>query len=382
MDWDTFRIIMGGVGVVILTSFMPWTAYSFFTSRLSRKKSEYKVMLDRLGYTGDQRPAYMPSLENEYEHHDYILPVVFASVITMMCAVVLIFGPRFFDHPELSLILNGPSIAYNPLLAVADKNSLFSMMIIAFAFMGSYIWSIQYLFRRLATVDLTPGAYYGVGIRIIFSVFVALLMYYLFTGGDIVNVKPAETFMDSVTSPSPPWLALYAFFAGMFPQRLLQYLQDKVHFMNMKGKMKADPLPLQMIEGIGLFERTRFVEVGIDNAQNLAKSNFIELIIRTPFTPREIIDWIAQARLYLYFKEDIRYLRNVGVRTIFNLQVLGADEKNLEKIASLSKEISLDKLKLVYEIIKNDPDINELRRALERLVLCGKCNVENTQKAA
>lgn len=369
MTLEFFRISMGVTGVIIMASFMPWTAYSFLKSHLKRKKSEYEAMLDQLGYTGCERPAYLPSLDNEYEHRDYVLPVVFASVITILCSVVLIFGSRFFNHPDLSLILNGPSIASHPKLTAEEINSLFGMMIIAFAFMGSYIWSIQYLFRRLATVDLTPGAYYGVGIRIIFSVFVSLLIYYFFTGGDI-----ATSSKTSSAYSSPSMLALYAFFAGMFPQRALQYLQDKIHFMKLNEKKNAEPLPLQMIEGIGMFERTRFLEVGVDNAQNLAKSNFIELIIRTPFTPREIIDWIGQARLYIYFKEDIKHLRKAGIRTIFNLQLLGTDERNFDKIASLSEEVPLDKIKIVYEIIKEDPDINELKRAHERLVVCRDTN--------
>lgn len=371
MAMDVFGLVMGGAGVLVITCFLPWTAYSFFTSRLVRKKNEYGEMLKQLGYADGKGPAYLPTLENEYEHRDYYLPVTFAATVTLLCSIVLIFGPRFLPTPDLdpriSLILSGPAIAFHKGLGAEDKNFLFGMLVIAFSFMGSYIWSIQHLFRRLATVDLTPGAYYGVGIRIIFSVFVALLVYYFFTDGDIVS-----TVAKSSSYNSPSMIALYAFFAGMFPQRALQYLQDKVHFMNTNDKRMAEPLPLQMIEGIGLFERTRLLEVGIDNSQNLAKANFIALIIRTPFNPREIIDWIGQARLYLYFKEDIKSLRKVGIRTIFNLWALGREEQNLEKIAALSESVPLDKLKIVYEIIKDDPDIKELMHALERLVVSGE----------
>jgi len=362
---EILRISMGMLGVLVITAFMPWTAYSFFTFRLKRKKVEYSEMLEQLGYSKGRGPAYLPSLEDEYEPIDYYLPVTFASIITALCATVLIFGARMADQPDISLIINGPSVAFDGELTKNVKNSLFGMLIIAFAFMGSYIWSIQSLFRRLATVDLTPGAYYAVGIRIIFSVFIALLVYFSICDGDVVSVVESD---NPLASPSS--MALYAFIVGMFPQRGLQYLQDKAHFMNANDKKKADPLPLQMIEGIGLYERTRFVEVGVDNAQNLAKSNFIELIIRTPFNPREIIDWIGQARLYLYFKDDITHLRNAGVRTIFNLKALGADDEHLKNIALLTEEVSLEKLKVVYAIIENDVDIKELTRALERLIVC------------
>jgi hypothetical protein len=367
MDSETLRIFMGICGVIIMAAFMPWTAYSFFTFRLKRKKTEYSEMLKQLGYSKGKGPAYLPSLEDEYEPLDYYLPVTFATTITILCAIVLVFGSTIANHPDISLIINGPSIAYFKDLGTNDKNTLFGMLIIALAFMGSYIWSIQALYRRLATVDLTPGVYYSLGIRIIFSIFIAMLIYYWLTNGNIETILKSDNPLNT-----PSNLALYSFFAGMFPQRALQYLQDKVIFINSSDKMKADPLPLQMIEGIGLYERTRFIEVGIENVQNLAKSNFIDLIIRTPFNPREIIDWIGQARLHLYFKNDIVHLRNAGIRTIFNLKTLGKNEKFLEKTASLTKQVPIDKLKIVYEIIKDDKDIEELNNALDKLILTQK----------
>ncbi len=373
MDIESIRSWLGVVGVFVIASFMPWTAYSFFTFRLDLKKKEYSAMMEHLGYSEESGPAYLPSLDVEYKPFDYILPVAFATLITILCSIVLIYGSKIVGEPNISLILNGPYIAYDEMIKDDNvRNRLFGMLIIAFSFMGAYIWSIQSLFRRLATVDLTPGAFYSVGIRIIFSVFIALLLYYWLTGGNIKSIidngNPLNT---------PSTLALYAFFAGMFPQRVLQYLSDKVMFMNSADSKKSDPLPLQMIEGITLFERTRFVEVGITNAQNLAKSNFIELIIRTPFNPREIIDWIGQARLYLYFKDDISELRKAGVRTVFNLKTLGQVPDNLKVIAGLTEGISIEKLKLVFELVNQDKDIHELGCALEKLVLTKSNTITN-----
>jgi hypothetical protein len=59
-----------------------------------------------------------------------------------------------------------------------------------------------------------------------------------------------------------------------------------------------------MIEGINVFHKVRLGEVGIDNVQNLAEANVIGLLLKTPFNPSQLIDWIAQAKLYLYFKDD------------------------------------------------------------------------------
>ena len=63
----------------------------------------------------------------------------------------------------------------------------------------------------------------------------------------------------------------------------------------------------------------RLGEVGIDNGQNLAEANVVELILKTPFGPDQLLDWIAQARLYVYVKDEIRVLRRYGVRNALDL---------------------------------------------------------------
>ena len=70
---------------------------------------------------------------------------------------------------------------------------------------------------------------------------------------------------------------------------------------------------------MNLFHRVRLAEVGIDNAQNLASSNIRELIVRTPFNPLLLFDWIAQSKLYIYAKTNIKALRNASIRTNFDL---------------------------------------------------------------
>lgn len=405
------------VGILALMSIFPLTAMTFLKSRLPRKNEEYQRMLEKLGYTDQSGPAYVPSLDTEYITSDYFFPVVFASLIAGLCAFTMILGSQYLpleaqqqqaeqkqaeqkqaeqkqaqlkqteqkkveqkqasaEHPKgkmpnpdnkkqvlpnINLLLNGPSIATLEGLTKNDKNKLFAMLIISLAFAGSYTWSIQYLYRRLATLDLAPGTYYSIGIRIILSVFVALLVYYSFTGGDISEYKHG-----SLNSPSA--MAIYAFLAGMFPQRWLKWLQDKFNLANKGTTKTSSPLPLAMIEGIGLFERTRFIEMGIDNAQNLAKSNFVEIIIRTPFNPREVIDWIGQARLYLYFEDEILNLRKrAGIRSIFNLKKTG-DEGALETIAELTG-IPIKKLTTVYMLIQDDNDIQVLLDATEKLIV-------------
>jgi hypothetical protein len=350
------QLIISTVGIFVLASFIPLTAISFYKYRLPRKSDEYEQLIQAIGHTGDNGPAYIPTINKEYSAIDYVLPVTFATLITLLFSTVMIMGPRLIGIKEVSLLLSGPDILRYD-LAGNNNNlnlKLQGMLIISMAFSGAYIWSIQNLFRRLSIIDLPPSAYYGLGVRILFAIFVAMMVYYL----------SASVKSEPVPSASLP---VFAFLAGMFPQRALNYIQERVQFPTKNTGMNSNPLPLNMIEGINMFQRVRLAEIGIDNGQNLAKYNILEFILRTPFSPRQIIDWIGQARLYLHFTSDIANLRKAGIRTIFDFKTIGADD-NMIKNLSTDTGISVDRLKFVNTIISEDHDIANLEDVANKLL--------------
>jgi hypothetical protein len=111
-----------------------------------------------------------------------------------------------------------------------------------------------------------------------------------------------------------------------------------------------------MIEGVTLFSKVRLSEVGIDNAQNLAEANIEELFLKTPFNPILLIDWIAQAKLYEIFKDDLASLRKAGIRTVIDF--IAAGENNALKPVAERSEIPENFLTSIYEIIKSRKDIS------------------------
>lgn len=345
-------MIMRIVGIAALTLFIPLTACSFYCFRLPRKEEEYNRIIEVLGYRKEGGPAYIPTIKNEYSAFDYALPVGLATLICLLGSIVLIAGPRFLNLNEVSLILDGPDVGAKAGPELASKVQ--GMLIIAMAFVGAYIWSIQNIFRRLSTIDLPPGAYYSVGVRMIFAIFVSLMLYYSFMPlNEVAFVKQA--------------LPVLAFLAGMFPQRGLHYLQERVRFSPKEEGGKIERLPLSMIQGIEMFQRVRLAEVGIDNAQNLSEANLVELLLRTPFNPKLIIDWIGQARLYLHFKADVLNLHSAGIRTIFDLKSIGEDESRLKALAEESG-VPEQRLSLVYYITKKDAGIDNLLEAERKLL--------------
>jgi hypothetical protein len=150
-----------------------------------------------------------------------------------------------------------------------------------------------------------------------------------------------------------------AFLIGFFPDEALAYLRETSPLPIFGRGKSAHDLPLTMIEGLGLYDRTRLDELGIENAQNLSTANFIELVIRTPYSPSLIIDWIGQARLYVYFKDAVQKLRNHQIRTVFDLVESSEPPENISKLAELT-EIDPECLLWVSDSFRKDPSIKQL----------------------
>lgn len=335
-------------GIFILCLFYPFSAISFFKHRLPNKKFEYiqtQQLIENkaIQYTDDDKKEADTIFKHEYDGTDYVLPVFFVTFFCFLGFYILFAGKD-------PIILSGIWIQSKSTELPYYRLSLVSM---SMAILGSYVWSIQYIVRRLITTDLAPSAYYSIGTRIIFATFVSLVLRHFIafvpgeTGNFMVNQLPA-----------------IAFFTGVFPQRAMQYVQERLRIFNPPSG-KSHDLPLEMIEGISLFCKVRLAEVGIDNAQNLALANFKRLVRKTPFNPRMILDWIAQAKLYIIVKDGIRELRKTGIRNIFGL--LSAYEAGkTDKLKILSKKIGTD-LEMVCIELKDRPDIQTLRNIREKL---------------
>lgn len=215
------------------------------------------------------------------------------------------------------------------------------------AFIGAFVWSTQNIIRRLVTGDLLPSTYFAASIRIIYSVLVALVMVYV--------IRATDALKDSAGL-----IPVLAFLTGLTPESTLRFIKDRVSLLN-RDKQEADPLPLNMIEGINSFHRFRLGELAVDNAQNLAETNFIDLVLKTPYNPSQIIDWIAQAKLYCYFKEDLAKLRSVGIRNAFDYCSAAEKEEELSAISELTTMAPVH-LKLVARQLSDDPTLEHLAR--------------------
>jgi hypothetical protein len=355
---------MEGPAIAILLIFMPLTAVSYLHFRLPKKKDEFAALKTLL--CTDKINAHSLLISGDEQGDDYLLPIFFVSFFSFLGFYIL------FANNALVLFNGADWIAAvktsSGINTTDDINNLdFSntegyrrgVVSIGMAFLGAYIWSLQYVFRRMMTLDLPPGAYYSIGGRMVYSAFVALvLQHFLYSFSSAESSEYNEMLNRQIMTVS--------FFVGIFPDRALAWMKDGLGRIFAEKSDAAASLPLEMLEGISGFHKARLGDLGIDNVQNLAQSSLMELILKTPFEPRVIIDWMAQARLCLEFKDKTKYIRGAGVRTIFDLQEIAEDETLLKQLA-INAELEESYIRTVCKANEDEDSIKNLRDAYNKL---------------
>ena len=321
--------------VGIVSGFMPLTALSFFWFMRQKKQQDFEKNLREMGISSSRR------VQDTYSFSSYFLPVSFAFLICLLASAFFVFTDDFAANLKDSLLLTGNDYGSGDNTAIINQ----SLVVLGFAFFGSFIWSAQQIIRRLIGYDLSPSVYYSAGVRIILACLVALVFSFL--------LGKTSTFQLDTS------IAVIAFLTGMFPQRILSSMINFYKDWLNPDQLNTDTLSLYKIEGMSLGHKERLEEVGIDNAQNLATASLTKLLIETPYEARQILDWIGQAKLVCYAKNDIEKLRSVGIRSIFDFK---KGNKSIVALREISDLIGITSplLEVIAEQVEADKGIDNL----------------------
>jgi hypothetical protein len=330
--------------ITILSSFMGVTAIAFVRGRVQKKQAEYDATIRFLGVSDAQGRFADRAVINEYPWRSYIVPVTSATLVTVFGLISLLFAAELVeDTGRRSVIL---SALFEAAQEPSEDLRWQSMVVLTMAFLGAYIWSCHSIVRRLVAGDLAPIEYFNTSLRLILAPLLSLMVAFLFQASGMPTALQQS-------------LPVIAFMTGMLPGAVLLYLEEKVAQLLKFSERGAPDLPLGMIEGLNRFHAVRLGEVGIDNAQNLAEANIVELILKTPFNANQLIDWIAQARLYVYAKDDLAQLRRFGVRSAFDLIDMAGDQAQIATLAKLA-EMPEPVLATIAQRLHTDPAISRL----------------------
>lgn len=162
-----------------------------------------------------------------------------------------------------------------------------------FGFLGAYSFILQMLLRRFFQSDLKTSAYTAGAVRIVSVLALVGVLHWLWS----------DEF-------SPETEVALAFTVGFFPLVGMQALEKltKKALRLVVPSLRTD-YPLSDLDGLNIWYEARLLEEGIEDMQNLATANLVEVILHTRVPVGRLVDWIDQAHLYLHLEPPERWYR-------------------------------------------------------------------------
>jgi hypothetical protein len=236
--------------LMVLYLFLPLTAVTYYVFRRRRRTYEVERILALLHID----PAYRRAYEDEHAGRYYLGAVVYASVVASLGLMLLFLGTELGveEFPRVPFAATTDTATDMP--GFPQRGS----RLVGIAFLGAYVWGLQYVRRRYVLNDLRPSVYYGLSLRLILAASTALVLYNAYAalaGADTAGGVSGGTVAANI------WPAL-AFLIGTFPQRGVRWLTDRLPMLAPETEA-ARRAPLELIEGIELHDSLRLEELGI-----------------------------------------------------------------------------------------------------------------------
>lgn len=345
----------GALVVFALVLFLPMTALTYFVVRRQQQQLEKLRILSILDVDNRYKRMFGYDIVQPEETEGKVTKTLrykraFDDFLLLSLAVLYAMIIAGFG---LTLLILGKELGLSEIVLYSNADFEFprqgSRIVVGMAFLGAYIWGLKFIFHRYAQNDILPIVYFSLGFRMLFASLVALVAFNatdaLLGGNAGKNAIPLNI-----------WPTL-AFMIGMFPQRGLHWISSKIPIIAANTHPASREAPLEMIEGLSSNDILRLDELGIENCYDLATIDFIPLVLKTPYSARQIVDWILQAKLCSCFSESVIDLRKYGIRHITQLAPL--TDKQLSAIAE-ETSVTLYALEMAKKSVENDQEIHRL----------------------
>lgn len=286
----------------------------------------------------------------------------------------------------------------------ADK-----LYLVFFSFLGAYVFSVQELVRRYQTNDLRPQVYSSILVRFLIAAVVTYAAAsILIDSGAVLASQPDQNAAVATATPAavvpadeqpageestvldetaatpnragliteaetevPIWAVVLAFVVGMIPARGTRWMSQRTSSVLGNDRPLAPTLPLTDISGISSWHEARLLEMGLDDAQNLATVDLLKMLLMTRFDTEEVINWIDQAILYARIGGKLPQFRANGITTYHEYRVriralrnITDDAKRDASAESLRTQLTLTNKEELFALDdpSNYPNYIQIRR--------------------
>jgi hypothetical protein len=291
----------------------------------------------------------------------YFLPIVTLYFVVFSFSSILMFSPWFDDFfSQKSFVLGGTAVigmTDNTQVAIFQKGTFLCGVA---AFLGSYVYMIGRLWNRINNSDIYPTSYHYYTARMIIAYFVAVVFRHSLASFGVTG--------DSL-------IILIGFVIGLTPDFFTLTMARKVYRLIKIYGSKPDPveqnqaagMPLLMLDDLSQDKVDRFSELGIDNAQMLACQNPFVIWPRLPYDLGLLIDWMAQAQLYVLVREQgLKSAREKCIFDIFDLYLRLGDAQARKEVCN-ALQISEETAPVIVSQLDEDQSFTRLKQVRDAL---------------
>ena len=365
-------------GFIAIASMLPaFLFYLFGRQQVAKQKENFyreAMLLDPNVWSNNEaKNKYGPLLNTVYDTGNS----PFSILLLIISTALLVNGWIITLAPIGSV----PSTAKDLIFFFTPDRSPFAL-----GFLGVYFFTVNMIYRRYVRADLSPKTYAYITIRLLTTV---VLVWVVSTLPQFSTGSLLETGLSAI-----------AFTIGIFPESALTLIQDYVNKITAKRRgQDPDLFSLTKLEGMNLYDQARLMEEGIENIENLAHHNLMELIVRTRIPTARLVDMFDQSILYLHIgleregdssgenneaganaeNDNMRsLLKSLGVRTATDLiscQEEISDFKDDPKYSDVVK-----KLKVIIASLEDDEWLNYVNSWRENSSTKNKLPIDDPYK--
>lgn len=294
-------------------------SYVVFMGR--EKEQRLKRELPPEAYTNQETANYINSyLLNTFTVRNYLgSMMILMFVVIFGCTIILLLKPMPLDT------IGGNGVDYskgaNFLMLGAYMQSYMqgktddyiyilinTLTAFQFGFLGAYVYFIGHLVRSYFTLDMTPSIFISSSVRMMTGSLLALVLCFFF-----LEPNNSTEFNEILIKSLPVW----SFFIGFFPNRGLTLIDNVSTKALGLIRVREFSSPLSDLPGIDYAHEIRLNREGYDNIENLANANVLDLALRTGFSYQQLSQWISQARLHGYLRNDYQiFVDRTGITSL------------------------------------------------------------------